>query len=68
PKKDAKAERFKRLTYLDVLNKKLKVMDATAISMAMERSLPILVFDMKKPGNVLRAVQGEDVGTLITND
>jgi uridylate kinase len=68
PKKDAKAERFKRLSYLDVLNKQLKVMDATAVSLAMERSLPILVFDMKKPGNIERAVEGQDVGTLITND
>lgn len=68
PKKDAKAERFKRLTYLDVLNKKLKVMDATAITLAMEHDLPILVFDMKKAGNVARAVEGQDVGTLITKD
>jgi uridylate kinase len=68
PKKDQKAERFKRLSYLDVLNKKLKVMDATAISMAMEHDLPILVFDMKKPGNIERAVEGQDVGTLITKE
>jgi uridylate kinase len=65
PKKDPKAERFKRLSYLDVLNKKLKVMDATAITLAMEHHLPILVFDMKKSGNIERAVQGQDIGTLI---
>lgn len=68
PKKDPKAERFKKLTYLEVLNKQLKVMDATAISMAMENHLPILVFDMKKPGNLERAVDGHDVGTLITKE
>ncbi len=68
PKKDPKAERFKRLTYLEVLNKKLKVMDATAITLAMEHHLPILVFDMKKPGNIERAVQGQDIGTLIASE
>jgi uridylate kinase len=68
PKKDPKAERYKTLTYQEVLVKQLKVMDGTAIAMARERSLPILVFDMKKPGNLERAVEGHDVGTLITKD
>jgi uridylate kinase len=68
PHRDPKAERFKRLSYLDVLNKKLKVMDATAITLAMEYNLPILVFNMRKPGNIERAVEGQDIGTLITND
>jgi uridylate kinase len=68
PKKDAKAEPFKKLTYLDVLNKKLDVMDATAITLAMEYGLPIIVFDMKKKGNVEKAVEGADIGTRIAND
>ena len=68
PKKDPKAERIKRLSYLDVLNKKLKVMDATAITLAMEYSLPVIVFDMKKAGSMEGAVAGQDIGTLITND
>ena len=68
PNRDQKAERYKRLTYLDVLNKKLKIMDATAITLAMEYSLPIVVFNLKKPGSVERAVEGQEIGTLITND
>ncbi|MBI3723737.1 UMP kinase, partial [bacterium] len=67
PKKDKNAQRFKKLTYLDVLNKGLKVMDATAITMAAEHNLPIVVFDMKKPGNIERAIEGDDVGTVISN-
>ncbi len=67
PKRDAKAERFTRLTYLDVLNNKLRVMDATAISLAMEYDLPIVVFNLKKPGSVEKAVQGQEIGTLITH-
>ncbi len=66
PKKHPAAERFKHLTYWDVINRGLAVMDATAITMAMEHDLPILVFDFKKPGNFARAVQGEEIGTLIS--
>jgi uridylate kinase len=68
PKRDSKAEPFKRLTYLDVLNKKLKVMDATAITLAMEYALPIRVFNFKKAGNVEKVVEGADIGTLISPD
>lgn len=68
PKRDTKAEPFKRLSYLDVLNKKLKVMDATAITLAMEYSLPIVVFNMKKLGNAERVVEGAEIGTLIAPD
>ncbi len=53
-------------TYKDVFNQELGVMDATAITMAMEHDLPILVFDFKKPGNFARAVSGEGIGTLIS--
>ena len=67
PKKNAAAERFTRLTYLDVLNRTLTVMDATASSLAMEYDLPIIVFNLKKAGSVEKAVQGQEIGTLITN-
>ena len=59
------AERYDRLSYLKVLNKQLKVMDMTAISMCMDNHLPILVFDMKKAGNIERAIRGEAVGTYV---
>jgi len=48
-----------------VLKKNLKVMDSTAISLCMDNELPIIVFDLGQPGNILRVVQGEDVGTLV---
>jgi uridylate kinase len=67
PNLDPAAVRYKHLTYREVLEKQLKVMDATAITMAMEHSLPILVFDFKRPNNFERAVQGDEVGTLISD-
>jgi uridylate kinase len=65
PKKDPTAVRFRQLNYLDVLRLELKVMDATAISLCMENSMPLLVFNMTAPGNIRRAVLGEDVGTVV---
>ena len=59
------ATKFEKLTYLDVISKKLKVMDATAITMCMEAKIPIRVFKLGEPGSVLRAVQGESQGTLV---
>lgn len=59
------ARKFEELSYLEVVNQGLEVMDMTAITLCMEKKLPILVFDMKKEGNVLGAVAGETVGTLI---
>jgi uridylate kinase len=67
PKKDPSAQRFRQLSYLDVLQKELKVMDSTAISLCKDNDLPILVFDMTTSGNVRRAVLGEDVGTVVGN-
>ncbi len=61
--KDAK--RFKELRYIDVLNKGLKVMDATAISLCMDNNLPIIVFDLFKEGNIKRAIMGENIGTVV---
>jgi uridylate kinase len=59
------ATRFDRLTYLDVLQRNLKVMDSTAISMCMDNSLPIIVFNLRKPGNIRRVVMGENIGTRV---
>ncbi len=66
PKKHADAVRFDRLTYLDVLSRGLQVMDATAISLCQENRLPILVFDMTDPANIMRAICGEPIGTLVS--
>ncbi len=65
PKRHPDARRYDTLTYLDVLNQGLKVMDMTAVSLCMETGLPILVFDLKVEGNIERAVRGERIGTLI---
>ncbi|MFZ5797162.1 MAG: UMP kinase [Desulfobulbus sp.] len=68
PEKNADAVRFSRLTYDTVLQRNLRVMDGSAISLAREEELPILVFNMKTPGNIVRAVSGEEIGTLIASD
>ena len=66
PVKDADATRFERISYQDVLEKQLKVMDASAISLCMENRLPIMVFNMKVDGNILKAVSGDlSIGTLV---
>lgn len=65
PETDPDAERFERLTFGEAIEKKLRVMDMTALSMCMEHELPVIVFDFKTPGNIRRAVGGEAIGTLI---
>lgn len=59
------AQKFDHLSYLDVINKGLKVMDSTAITLCMDNDIPILVFGLDNPDNILRAVNGEQIGTLI---
>jgi uridylate kinase len=66
PKQDASAERLPRATYLDVLSRRLEVMDSTAISLCMENALPIVVFDLTRPGNIKRIVLGEPVGSIVS--
>jgi uridylate kinase len=66
PVKDPSAVKFDRLSYLDVLQKNLKVMDAAAISLCMDNNLPIIVFNLNVPGNIRRIVAGEPLGTLVT--
>lgn len=59
------ARKFDKLKYIDVLKKRLKVMDATAISLCMDNKLPIVVFNLNKPGNIKRVILGERIGTLV---
>ena len=65
PMTNPDARRFDHLTYMDVLSKELKVMDATAISLCKESELPIIVFNLNIPGNIERALRGEPVGTVV---
>ncbi|MBX3019349.1 MAG: UMP kinase [Bdellovibrionaceae bacterium] len=65
PVKHADAVKFDKISYIDVLNRGLKVMDMTAVSLCMDNKLPILSFDLNNKGNILRAVQGETIGTLV---
>jgi len=65
PRNSAEAVRFRTLDYMEVLNRGLKVMDATAISLCMDNAMPILVFDFAHPGNIKRAAFGEAIGTLV---
>jgi uridylate kinase len=68
PMTDKKAKKFTELTYIDVLQKNLKVMDATAISLCMDNGLPIVVFNLTKRGNIVRVVRGEKIGTVVHGD
>ena len=64
--KDASATRFEKISYQEVLEKQLKVMDASAISLCMDNNLPIMVFNMKIEGNIVKAVSGDlSIGTLV---
>ncbi|HOZ54668.1 MAG TPA: UMP kinase [Clostridia bacterium] len=65
PKTDPNAIKYDEITYLDILNKDLKVMDSTATSLCKDNNIPLIVFAMNEPGNMIRVVKGEAVGTLI---
>jgi uridylate kinase len=66
PLKHAGATKFEELTYIEVLNRGLKVMDSTAISLCMDNNLPIIVFNLMEKGNIKRVVSGESIGTLVS--
>jgi uridylate kinase len=68
PHKHKDARMFRRLSYLDVLNRNLAVMDSTAISLCRDNNLPILVFNMTRPGNIRRVVLGEPLGTMVMEE
>ena len=65
PKKDKNASKYDEITYIDVLNQKLNVMDSTATSLCMDNNIPILVFDINIKGNLLKAANGEKIGTIV---
>ena len=65
PETNPDAQRIERLTYLDALNRGLRIMDATAFSLCMDHNLPIIVFRLEDPGNLVRVLSGERVGTLV---
>ncbi len=68
PNKDASAVKFDHLTHMDILEKHLHVMDSTASSLSMDNHIPLVVFNFNKPGNILKAVSGEAIGTTIEGD
>jgi uridylate kinase len=67
PQKDRTAKRFTHVNFMEVLKRRLNVMDATAVSLCMDNNLPIIVFNLHRPGNIRRAVCGEPVGTIVDN-
>ncbi len=68
PNKYDDAVKITNITYLDVLNKKLNVMDTTATSLCMDNDIPIIVFDINTPGNLKKVIMGEDIGTTVKNN
>jgi uridylate kinase len=66
PEKDKNAKKYNKITYQECITGNLKVMDMTAFTLCMENNLPIIVFDMNKPGNLKKVVTGDQVGTLVT--
>ncbi len=68
PKKDPGARRFTTLGFTEVLSRNLRVMDATAISLCRENQLPVIVFDLTQPGNILKVLHGDPIGTLVKGD
>ena len=68
PKKDPSATKFEHLTYMDLLNKGLAVMDSTATSMCMDNNMELMVFNMNERGNIVKAMKGEKIGTIINKE
>lgn len=68
PKKDPNATRYSELSFSEALNKKLAIMDMTALAMCQERKIPVLVFDFKIKGNIRRVIEGVEIGTLLSSD
>ncbi|MCK4908223.1 MAG: UMP kinase, partial [Spirochaetes bacterium] len=66
PEKNKDARRFDKISYMDLIQKKLGVMDITAVSLCMDNNLPICVFDSTVEGNILKAVTGSDIGTIVS--
>ena len=66
PKKDASATKYENISFDDILVKNLRVMDQTAFALCKENNMPIIVFNIKERGNILRILQGEKIGTLVS--
>lgn len=67
PETDPNAVRFNRISFDEAIGKRLKIMDSTAFTMCRDNNMPIVVFDMNKPGNLSKVVEGDDIGTLVCN-
>jgi uridylate kinase len=67
PEKDSDAEKFDKISFEEVINRRLKVMDSTAFTMCSENNMPLVVFDMNKPGNLVKLIEGIMIGTLVSN-
>jgi len=67
PEKDPKAKKYENISFAEVLEKRLKVMDSTAFSMCWDNNMPIIVFDMNKPGNLKKIIEGKKIGTFVGN-
>lgn len=68
PRKNPNAKMYEELSFSEVLNKNLAVMDSTAASLCKDNGMKLIVFNMNKPGNIVKAVKGEHIGTLVKND
>lgn len=68
PKQNKDAKKFEKLSYLDILSKNLKIMDATATSLCMDNNIPLVVFGIDNPDNIVRVVEGEKIGTIVKED
>jgi uridylate kinase len=66
PKKDATATKYEEITYMDIIKLNLKVMDTTAVSLCKDNSLPMIIFSMREKGNILRVIEGQKLGSLVT--
>jgi uridylate kinase len=66
PKKVPDATKFTQITYMEILSLGLRVMDTTAVSLCKDNSLPMIIFSMRERGNILRVIQGEKLGSLVT--
>jgi uridylate kinase len=67
PERDPKAEKFDEISFREVIDRRLEVMDSTAFTMCMENNMPVIVFDMNKYGNLNKLINGEKIGTRVTN-
>jgi len=68
PRRNPQARKFERLTYLEAINRRLQVMDSTALTLCMDNNMPIIVFNVQSPGEIERIILGQEVGTIVCRD